>query len=152
MADENEAAEGVHKFFTPPQFATLKKLGGVLIPPVKGNVGALDTDAPEFLDFLVSVSPAERQTLYRNGLDALNAQARKQFNKAFAELDNTQADAILKPLLTAVPWVYDLPKDPLKRFVYQAHADLRTATRNSPAAAAARGGGSGLFWNPIDPV
>src|SRR3954453_4425192 len=38
LADENEAAEGVHKFFTAPQFATLRKLGGVLVPPVKGNV------------------------------------------------------------------------------------------------------------------
>ena len=138
---------------------TLRKLGAIFVPPSNGSVGALDTDAPEFLDFLIGASPAERQTLYRSGLDGLNAQARRQFNKAFADLDNKQADTILKPLLTAVPWVYDLPKDPMKRFVYQVHQDLRTATRNSPAAAAAsansgrRGGaGGGLYWNPIDPV
>jgi hypothetical protein len=152
-------AEGGRRFFTVPQFATLKKLGAIFVPPLKGNIGAADTDAPEFLDYLIGVSPAEHQTLYRSGLDGLNTQARRQFNKAFADLDNKQADAILKPLLTPVPWVYDLPKDPMKRFVYQVHQDLRTATRNSPAAAAAsassgrRGGaGGGLYWNPIDPV
>lgn len=159
LTSGNDVAEGVHRFFTAPQYATLRKLGAILVPPVKENIGALDTDAPDFLDFLISVSPADRQTLYRTGLDGLNAQARRQFNKPFADLEATQADTILKPLLTAVPWVYDLPKDPMKRFVYQAHSDLRTATRNSPEAVAAlansgrRGGaGGGLFWNVVDPV
>lgn len=159
LTSANDVAESGRRFFTVPQYATLRKLGATFVPPLKGNVGALDTDAPEFLDYLISVSPAERQTLYRTGLDGLNAQARRQFNKAFSDLDAKQADAVLKPLLTAVPWVYDLPKDPMKRFVYQVHQDLRTATRNSPAAAAAmassgrRGGaGGGLYWNPIDPI
>lgn len=159
LTDANETSEGGRKFFTAPQFATLKKLGAILLPPLKGNIGAGDCDAAEFLDFLVGVSPADRQLLYRAGLNGLEAQARKQFGKAFAEIDGKQADSILKPLLTQVPWVYDLPKDPMKRFVYQVHADFRTATRNSPEAAAAlansgrRGaGGGGLYWNPIDPV
>ncbi len=159
LSDVNDMAEGGRRFFTVAQFATLKKLGGILVPPVKGNIGALDCDAAEFLDFLIGVSPADRQQLYRNGLNSLDAQARKQFGKAFAEIDAKQADGILKPLLTQVAWVYDLPKEPLKRFVYQVHSDLRTATRNSPEAAAAlansgrRGGaGGGLYWNPIDPV
>ena len=158
LVESNDVAAGGRKFFTAAQFGTLKKLGAVLVPPVKGNIGASDCDAPEFLDFLISVSPADRQTLYRNGLNSLEAAARKQFTKAFTDLDGKQADAILKPLLTQVPWVYDLPKDPLKRFVYQVHSDLRTATRNSPEAAAAqansgrRGVGGALYWNPIDPV
>ena len=159
LADAGETSEGGRKFFTARQFATLKKLGSILLPPLKGNIGAGDCDSAEFLDFLVGASPADRQLLYRNGLNGLEAQARRQFAKAFAELDAKQADAILKPLLTQVPWVYDLPKDPMKRFMYQVHADIRTATRNSPEAAAAlansgrRGaGGGGLYWNPIDPV
>ncbi len=159
VAAPDDAADTVAKFFTPAQFATLRKLAGILVPPVKGNLGALDTDAPEFLDFLVASSPADTQTLYRSGLDGLAATARRQFSKAFADLDAKQADQILKPLLVQVPWVYDLPKDPMKHFLYQVHSDLRTATRNSPEAAkavAASGRRSlsttGLYWNPIDPV
>jgi hypothetical protein len=152
-------AEPVTRFFTSAQFATLHKLSGIFEPPMNGAIGALDTDAPEFLDFLIGASPVDRQLLYRNGLDALNAQARTRFGKAFADLDATQADAILKPLLVPVAWAYDPPKDPLKHFVFAAREDIRTATRNSREAATAsapsgrRGGaGAGLYWNPIDPV
>jgi hypothetical protein len=83
------------KFFTAAQFAALRKLSGILLPPLKGSPGALDTDAPEFLDFLIGVSPVERQQLYRNGLDYLNAQAHRQFGKAFAEIDAAQADVLI---------------------------------------------------------
>jgi hypothetical protein len=151
-------AAPVTQFFTPPQFAALRKLSGLIQPPIKGNLGALDCGVPEFLDFLIGASPAERQQLYRNGLDALNAQAKKQFNKPFAEIDDAQAHTILQPMLVAVPWAYDPPKDPLKHFIFAVRQDVPIATRNSPEFAAAgansgrRGGGGGLVWNPIDPV
>lgn len=118
----------------------------------------MDCNVPEFLDFLIGVSPADRQQLYRNGLDALNQQAGKQFSKPFAEIDDAQAHVILQPLLVAVPWVYDPPEDPLKQFVFAVRQDVPMATRNSPEFAAAgaasgrRGGGAGPVWNPIDPV
>ena len=154
---DSVAAPAPH-FFTAAQFAALSRLSGLIEPPLKGAPGALDCHAPEFLDFLIGVSPADRQQLYRNGLDALNAQARKQFNKTFAEIDDAQAHTILQPLLVAVPWVKDPPKDPLKEFVFAVRQDVPMATRNSPEFAAAgagtgrRGGGGGLVWNPIDPV
>src|SRR5437867_3025612 len=110
--------EPVARFFSAPQFAALRKLSGLIMPPLKGNLGALDTDAPEFIDFLIGASPADQQKLYRTGLDFLNAQAKKQFGKTFAEVDGPQADAILKPLLVAVPWAYDPPSDPITRFMY----------------------------------
>jgi hypothetical protein len=157
-------SEGEQKFFSADQFAALKKLGGVLMPPLKGKPGATEAHAPEFLDFLLSVSPADRQKLYRHGLDGLNAQAKKQFHKSFGELDNTQVDAIVRPLLVARPWPQELPSDPMKNFMAQVHEDLRTATANSREWAAAspsspsgqRGRGfnrsSGYYWHPIDPV
>jgi hypothetical protein len=159
LTEAGEIADPVPRFFTPTQFAALRKLSGILVPPAAGNIGALDCDAPEFIDFLVSASPADRQQLYRNGLDAVNLQARTKFGKPFADLDATQADAILKPLMATVAWAYDPPKDPLKHFIFQAHQDIRTATKNSIEASTAgassgrRGlAGAGLFWNPIDPV
>ena len=48
-------------FFTQQQLATLRQLCEVLMPPLKNAPGALDAGAPEFLDFLISVSPADRQ-------------------------------------------------------------------------------------------
>jgi len=83
LVEVDEAADTVARYFSPAQFATLRKLAGILVPPIKGNIGALDTDAVEFLDFLISSSPADQQQLYKNGLDALNTAARKQFNKIF---------------------------------------------------------------------
>jgi Gluconate 2-dehydrogenase subunit 3 len=154
-------AETIQRFFTADQYAALQKLGSVLVPPIKGNPGAVEAKAPEFLDFLISVSPAIRQTTYRNGLDYLNAQAKQKFNKSFAELSAADAGAIIKPLMVVRAWPQDLPTDPIKSFIVQAHEDLRTATRNSKewADAAAttgrrftRGGSSGLYLAPVDPL
>jgi len=154
------AGDPTQRFFTPQQFSALRKLSEVLMPPLRGNPGAVECGAPEFLDFLIGTSPAERQKLYRSGLDALNAHAKKQHNKAFAELSATEADAVLRPLLAPVPWVYDAPKDSTVHFVSEAHRDIRTATQNSREWAEAgansgrRGGfgGGGAYLNPIDPI
>jgi hypothetical protein len=155
-------AEAPQLYFSKEQFATLEKLAGVFMPPMKGNPGALDAQAPLFLDFLISVSPAERQKLYKNGLDNLNAQAKQKFMKSFAQLDATQAGAIIKPLMVARPWTVDWPDDPMQNFIAEAHEDIRKATANSRewAEAAAKSGrrfnrggqATGFYWKPIDPV
>jgi hypothetical protein len=147
------------RFFIPPQMSALRKLSEVLMPAMRGNPGAIECGAPEFLDFLIGASPADRQHLYRNGLDMLNARAKKQFNKAFSELQIAQADAIIRPLLVPVPWVHDAARDPNVHFLAEAHRDIRTATQNSRewaeagAASGRRGfGGGGAYLNPIDPI
>ena len=61
--------EPVIHFFTPPQFAALRKLSDILLPPKSGFPGALDCGTPEFLDFLIGASPADRQAIYHNGLE-----------------------------------------------------------------------------------
>ena len=149
-------------YFTAVQFSTLQKLGALLLPPLKNNPGALDAQAPEFLDFLIGASPADRQNLYLSGLDAIEAQSHEKFHKSFSALNDRQADAILRPLLVARPWPQDLPNDPLQNFIAQVHEDLRTATVNSREWAAAsekaghrfpRGSRStGYYWRPIDPI
>lgn len=150
----DQVAEATPRFFTTQQFAALRRLGRILMPSLNGAPGAIETGAAEFLDFLIGESPAERQMVYRAGLDALNAQSRKQYGKAFAEIDGAQAESLLAPLKQ--PWSYDPPADPLANFLATAKADVRTATMNSRewnAAGAAgggrRGGGTGLYWNPI---
>lgn len=152
-------ADLVPRFFNPQQLAALRKLSETLMPPLKGNPGALEANAPEFLDFLIGVSPVERQQLYRNGLDTLNAQAKKQFGKSFSEISSAEADNILKPLFVSAPPNSEPPANPLQRFVMQAHSDVRTATMNSlewsvagSASGRRGGGGSNWYWYPIDPV
>ena len=150
--------EPVAHFFTAPQLAALRRLSDLLMPPMKGEPGALDAGVPEFLDFLIGQSPADRKQLYRSGLDMLNAHAAKQFGKPFAELYAKQADAIVRPLLVLVPWSFELPKEPGARFLAAAHDDIRTATRNSrevSAAAVAAGRrplGAQLYFLPVDPI
>jgi len=158
LTGEDVTAETVTGFFAPEQFATLRRLGALLKPPLKGYPGATEAGAAEFLDFLIGVSPADTQKLYKNGLDALNAQARKQFQKAFSALDDSEADAVIRPLLVVIPYARDQPEDPVKRFVAQAHRDITTATQNSRewaavgAANGRRAGAGGLYVNPIDPI
>ena len=158
FASPDAAADAVARYFNTAQLAALRKLGEVLMPPSGGFPGAIDAGTTEFLDFLIGVSPAARQKLYKNGLDALNAHAAERFKKPFGEIDAAQADEILRPLL--VTWTFAPHPDPPTRFVSEVHSDIRTATMNSPewsvaastSARRGRGGAVGVYWRPIDPI
>src|SRR6266702_2502474 len=45
--------EPAPRFFNAQQFAALRKLSDILVPPMRNLPGALDCGAPEFLDFLI---------------------------------------------------------------------------------------------------
>ena len=143
------------RFFTPAQFSALRKTSDLLMPAMNGAPGALESKAPEFLDFLIGESPADRQHVYRAGLDALNHQSMQQFKKPFGDLEPSQADVLLAPLRQS--WSFDEPADPVAAFLRAAKQDVRTATMNSreySAAGSATGGrrfgGGGLYWYPLD--
>jgi len=144
------------RFLTPDQFAALRQLCEVMMPPLKDSPGALDAGAPEFLDFMISVSPADRQKMYRDGLDRLNAEAHKKFGIPFAGVTTEQADALIRPHVHS--WMTDHPPtDPYDRFMTLANSDIRTATVNSKpwidslAKEDDRVAAEGLFWFPVDP-
>ncbi len=142
-------------FFSDQQFATLRHLSDILLPPWKTYPGALEVGTPEFLDFLIGRSPEDRQHMYRDGLDRLEAEANKQSNVPFAALTAAQADTILRPHLRT--WMNDHPPaESFEYFVNIVHADVRTATINSQAwseaaVAAGKKADEGLYWFPIDP-
>lgn len=150
------AGDPVPHFFTAGQYSALRKLSDLLQPAVNGTPGALDAKVPEFLDFLISVSPADRQQLYQGGLDALNAAATAHGSKSFADLGAADAASVMAPLRE--PWTYEPPSDPLAHFLREAKHDVHTATANSREfnkAGAAAGGGrrfgaQGLYWLPIE--
>jgi hypothetical protein len=154
--DVDAVAEGDSTFFSAEQMATLSRLSDLLLPALGDKPGALQAEAPVFLDFLIGISPDVRKNLYTGGLDWLDAESRKKYSTPFARTDASQADALVKPWLRT--WMTDHPPtEPHAGFLNIAHADIRTATINSEvwSKAAARDGQSGsaadLFWSPIDP-
>ncbi len=154
MTAADAAVQSVPRFFSETQYAALRKLSELIMPPMSGMPGALDAGAPEFLDFLIGTSPADRQHVYRSGLDLLNSNAQERFNKGFAELDASQAAVLLAPMREA--WTYDPPADPLANFLRTAKHDVRTATMHSREWSSSDSGGGrrprgvGLYWYPLD--
>ena len=146
-------ADPVARFFTPEQFAALARLCELMEPSSPERPGAKEARAAEFLDFLLSQSPAERKGLYREGLDRLNAESARRFNQAFVRLDASPAAQVLEPLRR--PWSYEEPADPLERFLREAKTDVMEATRNSyefisvVSKSGRRAGGVGEFWYPL---
>ena len=153
---EDAVAQAGLRFFTPVQMATLERLSDVLVPPLGDKPGAVQAEAPAFLDFLVGSSPADRGQMYRSGLDWLDAEAKKQFSRPFAQLETAQADRILQPWMRT--WMPDHP--PIEAhadFINIAHSDIRAATVNSkawsdtPSSPAQESTPVGLYWYPIEP-
>jgi hypothetical protein len=152
--DAEAASDPVVKTFNPTQFAALRRLGEIIVPASQDTPGAKEAGAAEFLDFLIGVSPAERVTLYKAGLDRLNSEAMKRYKKPFGEISAGQAEPILAPLNAA--WSYRAPADPLAKFLRSAKSDLLEATGNSREYIAAvskrrrSAGGAGQYWYPSE--
>ena len=139
LATADAVANGSLTFFTPTEFQTLESLAQTLVPAFNGRPGAMEADVPRFLDFLLSQSPADRQTLYRQGLARL----------ATAKLPD--ALAVLEK-----PWTFASPTDPLAQFLRAAKDDILQATANSREWVAVSnsrsrtGGGTGYYYFPLE--
>jgi hypothetical protein len=146
-------ADPVRKSFTPPQFAALRMLGDLLAPASENRPGASQAKAPKFLDFLLSQSPHSRQVLYSNGLDRLQLESGRRYNRRFEDLTAEQADAVVGPLREK--WTYRSPADSFRGFLRAAKDDLLTATLNSRefaearTAAGRRAGGMGTYQRTL---
>ena len=142
----DSVGEPVLHFFSKNQFAALRRLGDLLFPQHGPMPGAVGAEAPEFLDFYLSQSPAPQQKLYRMGLDHLN-------QKGFANMTADQVKAVLAPLNE--PWTYNAPKDDFARFLREAKDDFFRATMNSKQFADAQGSsrrssGQNPYWHVLD--
>jgi Gluconate 2-dehydrogenase subunit 3 len=148
-------AQTTASFFTDRQFATLQRFSEIMVPAYNGYPGAIEAGTPKFLDFLIGISPPERQRMYQSGLDRLSAEAMERFNVAFAQVSAEQADQLIRPWLRT--WMENNPpNEPYANFINVAHNDIREATMNSPAwsdAQQAKGQQprADLYWYPIDP-
>lgn len=150
----DSAAAALHLFFSADQFAALERLAEILMPAAADSPGAQDAGVAEFLDFLISASPADRQAQYRDGLDKLNAEARGRYGKTFAQLAPVEIDTLVAPLRE--PWTYASPADSLAQFLRAAKMDVMHATMNSRqwsearAKRSRRASGLGMYWYPIE--
>lgn len=144
-------ADGVRKFFTPQQMAALRRLGELIVPAAGNRPGATEAKAAEFLDFLLSQSGHARQVLYSNGLDRLQLESGKRYNRRFEDLTAEQADALMAPLHGP-----SSARGPGAEFLRAAKDDLLAATLNSrehaeaQRAAGRRAGGTGTYWYPVE--
>jgi gluconate 2-dehydrogenase gamma chain len=152
--EADAASDAVVKTFNQAQFAALRKLGGILMPASDAAPGASEAGVAEFLDFLIGVSPPDRVTLYKTGLDRLNSEAQQRYHKSFGEITVEQAEPILAPL--HAPWSYRGPSDSFAKFLLAAKSDLLAATANSReyitvVSQRRRGaGGVGQYWYPVE--
>lgn len=154
LADEVATAD--LRFFTPLQMRTLTRLCNVLLPPLNGKPGAVEAQTPMFLDFLIGSSPEPQQKVYTNGLDWLEETAQAKYKGGFAQLDDSQAGAVIQPWLRT--WMSDHPPaEAHADFINIAHDDIRTATVNSnawndvPSVGAEPKTEEGIYWLPIEP-
>jgi len=144
------------RYFTAARWATLVRFSDLVMPAGDGYPSATQAGAPEFLDFLIGASPADRQQMYNTGLDRLEADCHKKSGVSFAKSSAQQADGAIRPYLKG--WINDHPPtEPHEHFIAMIHRDVRQATMNSPAWATAaevageRTPGVGLYVSPIDP-
>jgi hypothetical protein len=119
------AAITVASYFSPEQFAALRRLSELIAPAMNGAPGALEVETPEFLDFLLGESPADRQALYRTGLDELKSRAQQRFGASFARLTATRANGVLAPLRET----WSANPDPFTQFLQTAKQDILQATQ-----------------------
>src|SRR5688572_28407286 len=81
LSTADAVADGVVRFFNREEMAALRKLGEILMPARGETPGASEAEAAAFLDFLLSQSAADRQSLYRDGLARLDRDSRTRHGK-----------------------------------------------------------------------
>lgn len=146
------AGSTVPSFLSPTQMAALRRLSELIAPAANGVPGAIEAGAPEFIDFLISESSAERQELYGQGLDELNSRAESEFRLPLAKVNQEQAAKLLAPL--CAPWT--AKPDSFTAFLRAAKQDILQATQNSyewihaMSKRVRSAGGLGMYWFPIE--
>lgn len=153
--DPSALAETETVFFNQQEMATLTRLCDLMMPPLRKHPGASAAEVPGFLDFFVSESAGDVQSFYRSGLDWLEGSSKQRLQRSFAQTDTVQADSLLRPYLRT--WMSDhYPDDEHERFINAVHHDIRMATLNSQAWAAAvaedeQAPRKDIYWSPIEP-
>lgn len=82
------------RFFTDHEFETVRQLANMTIPADERSGNAEDAGVPEFIDFMMLDRP-ENQTPIRGGLNWLDVQCQKRFNKKFIDCTEQEKTGML---------------------------------------------------------
>jgi hypothetical protein len=91
-----EKAKGDYKLkcFNAHEYATLRRLAELIVPPDEHSKGALEAGAPEFIDLLAS-SNAELAAIYTGGLGWLDERMKHRYQAAFIAAKPAEQTAML---------------------------------------------------------
>ncbi len=83
------------KYFKADQMALIATISELIIPTDDHSPGAIAAEVPEFIDLMISESPAETKQLWTDGLAAMDKLSQTQYQKAFNAASSDQQTAIL---------------------------------------------------------
>ena len=82
------------KCFNAHEYATLRRLSELIVPPEEHSKGALEAGAPEFIDLLAS-SNAELAAIYTGGMAWLDEQMKHRYQAQFVAAKPAEQSAML---------------------------------------------------------
>ena len=95
MVQEEKAAGPYHpKCFNPHEYATLRRLAEIIVPPDEHSKGAIEAGAPEFIDLLASGND-ELAAIYTGGFAWLDQQMLHRYSAPFITAQPEQQTALL---------------------------------------------------------
>jgi Gluconate 2-dehydrogenase subunit 3 len=83
------------KFFNADQMALVATISELIIPTDDHSKGAIDAEAPEFIDLMISESPAETKKTWTDGLAAMDKLSQTRNGVLFNKATKDQQIAIL---------------------------------------------------------
>ena len=83
------------KFFNADQLALIATVSELIIPTDDHSPGAIAAEVPEFIDLMVSESPAETKKLWTDGLAAIDKMSQEKNQAAFNKATKEQQIALL---------------------------------------------------------
>ena len=113
------------KVLSASQYATVEILVEAIIPADERSPGAKEARVADYVDLLLSEGDAALLQEWREGLAALDAEARARFGSSFTKLATAQVDALLGEVSRERPADAAAPATPLEAFFVTAkHATI----------------------------
>lgn len=90
-----QGSMGPLRFFVPDEFLLLDNLTEIIIPTDEHSPGASSARVAEYIDMVISESPAEKQQLWREGLKAVESLSREVAGDRFLKVSMNKRIEIL---------------------------------------------------------
>lgn len=83
------------KFFNADQMALIATISELIIPTDDHSPGAIAAEVPQFIDLMISESPAETKKLWTDGLAAMDKLSQDKHKNAFNKATKSEQVALL---------------------------------------------------------